>query len=139
MRSCIDAYNAHDAAAVAAMVTEEADIRDMAAGERFVGPAGVREFVEREWRDVASDARWELGQVLVDGEAFAAEWVTSGTKDRAGGGFPATGKPFEVHAVAVGRLREGKLAEARIYYDIAGLLVQWGLMPAPGAMAPTPS
>jgi len=93
MRSCIDAYNAHDTATVAAMVTEDADIRDMAAGERFVGPAEVREFVEREWRDVASDARWELGQVLVDGEAFAAEWVTSGTKDRAGGGFPPPVSP----------------------------------------------
>jgi hypothetical protein len=27
MRSCIDAYNAHDTATVAAMVTEDADIR----------------------------------------------------------------------------------------------------------------
>lgn len=57
----------------------------------------------------------------------------SGTNDGADPqhGLPATGHRFEIPGVTIGRMRDGKIAENKDYYNLAGYLMQVGLMPSP--------
>lgn len=47
-------------------------------------------------------------------------------------GIPATGKKAHVEYMDIWRVKDGKICENWVVMDIAGLLVQLGVMPAPG-------
>jgi predicted ester cyclase len=48
-------------------------------------------------------------------------------------GMPATGKSFEVDAIDMIRFRDGKILEHWGLIDMPAMIMQLGLMPAPGA------
>jgi steroid delta-isomerase-like uncharacterized protein len=131
------AWNAHDAAAVTGFMTDDVVYTDLGIGERVEGRTAVQAFVAGMETSLSSDYRLEMVRTLVDGDRFAAEWTLSGTNDRADAerGLPATGHRFEIRGVSVGRLVGGKIAENTDYYNLAGYLMQVGLMPAPEAAA----
>ena len=135
MRSYTDAWNAHDVAAVLALMTDDVVWIDTTLGERVVGAAAVREFLDTMETTLSTDYRMELGQGVSDGSSYAFEWTLSGTNDRADPvhGLPATNQRFQIPGVSIGRLREGRIAENRDYWNLAGYLMQVGLMPTPEA------
>jgi steroid delta-isomerase-like uncharacterized protein len=129
----MDAWNAHDPAAVAEHMTDDVVYVDLGVNERMDGRSAVREFMGAMETVFSSDYRLDFSRALVDGDSFAAEWTMSGTNDGADPqrGLPATGHRFEIPGVSIGRLRDGKIAENKDYYNLAGYLMQVGLMPAP--------
>lgn len=134
IRQYLDAWNSHDAARVVGFMTDDVRYADVALGESKSGAAEVQQFVESAEADFSSDYRFDAGQILVSTEdSYAVEWTMSGTNDRAdeARGLPATGRHFEVAGVSIGRLRGGKIIENRDYWNLAGYLMQVGLMPAP--------
>jgi len=48
-------------------------------------------------------------------------------------GIPATGRSVSVEAWTLDHYRDGQLTESRILMDVAGLLMQLGVIPAPAA------
>lgn len=129
----LDAWNAHDAAAVTSFMADDVVYQDFALGERVEGVAAVRAFVEGMETSFSSDYRFEPGSFVGDGEGYAREWTMVGTNDRAGSdpGLPVTGRTFRVPGVSVGRLRNGRIVENRDYWNLADYLQQVGLMPTP--------
>jgi steroid delta-isomerase-like uncharacterized protein len=63
---------------------------------------------------------------------MAAEWTVSGTHDRSSPELPATGEPFTIRGATIARLRDGKIAYNRDYWDMASFLAQVGILPPPG-------
>jgi steroid delta-isomerase-like uncharacterized protein len=131
----MDAVNAHDAAAVAGLMTDDVVYVDMGVAERLEGPAAVRDFYASMETTFSSDYRMDFSRALTDGDSYAVEWTMSGTNDcdDPKHGFPATGHRFAIPGVSIGIMREGKIAEHTDYYNLAGFLMQVGLMPALGA------
>lgn len=138
IRPYTEAWNAHDVEAVVGYMTDDVVYADMALGERVEGAAAVRELLAGMATGLSSDYRMELGQVVLTEDAYAVEWTMSGTNDRSDEerGMPNTGQRFSIPGVSVGRLRDGKIAENRDYWNLAGYLMQVGLMPTPEAAAP---
>jgi steroid delta-isomerase-like uncharacterized protein len=131
--SYMDAWTAHDAAAVVGYMTDDVVYIDLGVGERMDGRSAMSDFIASMQPNFSSDYRFDLGRVLIDGDSFAAEWTMSGTHDGEDEqrGLPATGRRSEIPGVSVGRLRDGKIAENKDYYNLASFLMQVGLMPAP--------
>ena len=48
-------------------------------------------------------------------------------------GIPATGRSVAVEAWTIDRYCDGRLVESRIIMDVAGMLMQLGVIPAPAA------
>ena len=130
----VQAWNTHDPAAVLGFMTEDVVFNDRALGERVTGTAAVRDTINEMVATFSSDFQLEAGElsVVTDG-TFAAEWTMSGSNDRADPrrGLPNTGRPFRIDGLSIGRLRDGKIAEERLYWNMAAYLVQVGLIPAP--------
>ena len=126
------AWNAHDPAAVTSFMTDDVVYEDVGVGQRMEGRSAVQAFIAGMESDVSSDYRLEMGHPLVDGDRFAQAWTLSGTNDRSDPemGLPATGHRFEIRGVSFGRLQEGRIAENTDYWNLAGFLMQLGLMPA---------
>jgi steroid delta-isomerase-like uncharacterized protein len=127
----LDAWNAHDAAAVTSFMADDVVYQDFALGERFEGVAAVHAFIQGMQTNFSSDYRFEPGSVVGDGEGYALEWTMIGTNDRADSdrGLPVTGRSYRVPGVSVGRMRDGRIVENRDYWNLADYLQQVGLMP----------
>ena len=129
VRSLFERFNAGDLDGAAALATDDFELVDMAAGQTFTGPAGLREWLAT-FRTALPDATTEIVHVIADGGRVAFEHVGRGTHDgplaTPSGEIPPTGE-----------VRDGRLARMTAYYDSATLLRQLGLMPAPAEQAMT--
>jgi steroid delta-isomerase-like uncharacterized protein len=133
MQRYLDAWNARDVDGVVGFMSEDVVLADMPLGDHVHGLAAARAFVARIMSAYSSDFRRQLGRLVVDdGTTYAFEFREIGTNDLAlpGGRFPATGRPFELAVVSIGRVRAGKIVEHRDYWDLIDYLRQVGLMPS---------
>jgi steroid delta-isomerase-like uncharacterized protein len=134
----IDAWNSHDPGKLLGCMTDDAVVDDRVLGERWQGREAIAAMLLDMDEHMSSDFRMDTGELVVaTDDTWAAEWTMSGTNDRAdeARGFPRTGRTFAVHGLSIGRLRNGKVAEDRIYWNLAEYLTQVGLMPEGPASA----
>jgi steroid delta-isomerase-like uncharacterized protein len=101
--SYLAAWNAHDSAAVARHMADDAIYEDVALGRVLHGPSEIASFVEEATRS-SSDFRFESVSLLTVGADYANEWVMLGTNNRERPGVPATGRSFRVRGASIGRL-----------------------------------
>ena len=134
--SYLAAWNAHDSAAVARHMADDAIYEDVALGRVLHGPSEIASFVEEATRS-SSDFRFESVSLFTVGNDYANEWVMLGTNDRERPGAPATGHSFRVRGASIGRLdTSGRIVENRDYYNPAELAKQLGIQ---GAAPPRPA
>lgn len=132
----LQAWNAHDGHAVAEWMAEDARYEDVALGEVHTGRADIAQWIDGMAAQFSSNYHFETVSAQQDGDAYAAEWVMSGTHDGPSGPLPPTGKRFSIRGVSVGVLEGGKIKSNTDYWDMAGFLGQIGMLPAPeGASA----
>ena len=128
----INAWNNHDAAAVGQFMAANATYEDLAAGRFHQGREAIEVFV-RATEDVSQDFQITLVSHQQNGDQYAFEWEMAGTNTGPGVSFPATHAPYRIRGVSIGRLDEnGRIQENRDYWNLASLLMQLGILPAPG-------
>lgn len=132
--SYVDACNRHDSQAVVDMMSEDIQVVDTAFGGLFEGREAVKALIDGMDTNLSSDYVFTLGKVVESGDSYSFEWVLSGTHDRSHPdlGIPATGKKFECPGVTIGVRTNGLITENRDYWNLAGFLIQTGLMPSLG-------
>jgi steroid delta-isomerase-like uncharacterized protein len=79
------------------------------------------------------DLRWTPQQMIAEDDVVMTFSIWTGTHNGAFLGLPATGRRVTVEAWTIDRFRDGQLVESRILMDVAGLLMQLGVIPAPAA------
>ena len=79
------------------------------------------------------DLRWTLHDTLVEGDRVMGFSTWTGTHEGEFMGIPATGRTATIQAWTIDRFRDGIFVESRIIMDVAGLLGQLGVLPAPQA------
>ena len=84
------------------------------------------------WRAAFPDARGQLVNRLISGSQAAGEIVWQGTHRGELNGMPPTGRAVRVQAAVFLEERGGKIARARHYIDVAGMMAQLGVAPGAG-------
>lgn len=69
--------------------------------------------------------------LLADGDRVITRWVSTGKHAGEFNGIPATGKDVRVTGISIDRIAGGKVAESWGEFDLAGLLMQLGVVPPP--------
>jgi steroid delta-isomerase-like uncharacterized protein len=77
------------------------------------------------------DLHWNLLDTIAEDDRIMTLSTWSGTHRGDFLGIPATGRTVTVEAWTLDRYRDGQLAESRIIMDVAGMLIQLGVLPAP--------
>ena len=81
------------------------------------------------------DLHWTLHDTVSEGDRIMTFSTWTGTHQGEFMGIPATGRSVLVEAWTLDRYRDGRLTESRIIMDVAGMLMQLGVIPAPAAEA----
>ena len=79
------------------------------------------------------DLHWTMHDAIVEGDRIMAFSTWTGTHRGEFLRIPATGRSVTVEAWTLDRYRDGRLTESRIIMDVAGMLMQLGVIPAPAA------
>ena len=102
------AINAHDAEAVAALLTDDTVFENTGPapdGVRIAGKAAVAAFWVK-WFAANPDARFEAEETIVTGDRCVVRWVYRKTRD---------GRPWHLRGVDVLTVRDGKIAAKLAY------------------------
>lgn len=127
-----------DAAGIAAVVAPDYMLHFFGYGE-IQGPEGLTGISSRV-RTLAPNAVCPVEEIVVEGDRAGVRWSCQGTIEGNLFGLPVNGKTFSVQVLSIVRVENGQVVEDWTAADVFGLLVQAGLVPAPGgATSATPS
>ena len=101
-------------------------------GETFKGPSGFKEFAQG-WVTAFSDARVEIQNQIASENAVVTEFFGRGTNDgpfkTPAGTIAPTRKKLDMRFIEVLTIKNGKVSEARAYFDTGTLMRQLGILP----------
>jgi len=103
-----EAFNRHDADAVASMLTDDTVFEDTSPapdGQRIEGKAAVSEFW-RGWFAKNSDAKFDAEEMIVSGDRAVVRWVYRKIRN---------GQPWHIRGVDVFTVRDGKVSAKLAY------------------------
>jgi steroid delta-isomerase-like uncharacterized protein len=89
------------------------------------GPMAFRDYYAA-IRSAVPDARYEVDDLIAEGDRVVVRWRLLGTHEGDFGGIPPTGKAIELKGIAIYRLESGMLMERWVVSDLHGLLVEIG-------------
>jgi len=125
-----DAFNQRDWETQAAMTAEHGTIVNMATGETLHGPEGAKQS-SQVWASAFPDAQVETTNIVADEHGAVVEFIGRGTQTgplpTPAGVIPPSGRPVELRFCSVNRIENGKVTEARLYFDVLGLMQQLGV------------
>jgi steroid delta-isomerase-like uncharacterized protein len=132
------AWNAHDIERSLAIYSDDIVWQDVGNPQPMHGKEAVRQYIQA-WFSAFPDIMITVTNRLVTEDQVAGELEFTGTN---GGplqfapgmpAIPATGKKANGKATYFVRIKNGKAVEVHTYPDTAGMMMQLGLMPMPGA------
>ncbi len=133
-----EAWNAHDIDESLALYSDDIVWQDVDIPEPLRGKEAVRQYVQG-WFSAFPDIKLIVKNCLVTEDQVAGELEWTGTQTgllQLGEGMPAlpaTGKKVIGKGTYFVRMKDNKAVEVHTYPDTAGLMIQLGLMPMPGA------
>ena len=129
----VDAFNAHDETALYAQ--HAADIKFNAPGGFKATKATDATAYAMTWLKAFPDGKMKVRSEITSGPWVVQEIVMEGTHTAPlaapTGAIPPTFKKVVGYGVQILRVEDGKIAEARIYFDQLDQLSQLGLLPTP--------
>lgn len=84
----------------------------------------------QEFTTAFPDAHIRIESCIGEGDQASTTWNLTGTHRAAFNGIPATGRKVQFAGIEFNRFVDGKIAEHRAQFDLAGLLHQLGATPA---------
>jgi steroid delta-isomerase-like uncharacterized protein len=112
-----DAYNCHDATAVARLYHADATHEDIAPGQPRRGPEAIANGL-RKFFECFPDAHWEPHAQLADHhDGRAVTYSLSATLQRPMGSFAAHGQRVSLRGVLVLELKDNLISRSMDYWD----------------------
>ncbi len=123
----ISSQASNDAGALNNDYAEGAVVEDSMHREPFVGRNAIMARKNIVFAS-ASDANITVTNRIVQGNQVTAEWVATGRHTGDLPGLPASGRSFSLRGVTVVVRHEGKIVRESLYYDVAELHHQLGMV-----------
>ena len=127
-RLWIEAFNAQDYAAERAFRSD--DFRAYISGSPTPLDNNAWSGFMREFTTAFPDAHITIQSCIGEADQTATTWTLAGTHRAPFNAVPATGRKVEIAGIEFNRFADGRIVEHYSQFDLAGLLVQLGAMPA---------
>jgi steroid delta-isomerase-like uncharacterized protein len=134
-RGNIDAFNAGDWERFRNTLAPDAIYDELATQRRLQRDDAVE--ASKGWKAAFPDSKGTITNAFASGDQVTLEVTWEGTQtgpmESQMGTIPPSGKPVRIPAVQVVTVSGDHIKETRHYFDLMGLLVQIGAVPAPAA------
>jgi len=132
LKDMVEAMNSKNIDQILSIYTDDCIVEDIGGGSTLKGKEEVRNFYEGLFT-AYPDFKVELQSKFASGNQVCGESIMSGTHKGKMPGMPIepTGKHWSVRGASVSELKDGKAYKSRIYFDMASILQQLGVMPGP--------
>ena len=132
----IASWNAHDVERAVAIFSDDVVWQDISSPQAM-NKDGIRQYLQG-WFSAFPDIKLTVTNRVVTEDQVASELEFVGTNSgdlqlAPGAAIPATGKTVHGRGTYFVRFRDGKPVEVHSYPDLAGMMMQLGLMPMPGS------
>ena len=128
-------WEALDPDRIAAAYAEDGARVDVATGQAQRGRAEIRAYLAAVF-GAFTGLSSTFSSAFAAGDRAAAEWVLAGTYTGQAPGFPpGGGEQLTIRGAAILELAGGRIVRDAEYFDVFGVLVQLGVVPAPDAGA----
>jgi steroid delta-isomerase-like uncharacterized protein len=132
----IAAWNAHDVERALAVFPDDVVWSDVS-NPQAMKKDGIRQYLQG-WFSAFPDIKITVTNRVITEDHVAAELDFAGTNSgdlqlAPGATIPATGKTVHGKGTYFVRFKDGKAVEVHSYPDLAGMMMQLGLMPMPGS------
>src|ERR1043166_6231450 len=101
---------------------------DLTGSKKRSGTEGVRD-----WLNSVLHAFPNIHYTLIDhvdsGERLVLHWLAEGNHHGSFLKIPASGKQVKINGISILKIENGKIREGRLFWDLAGVLRQIGLLP----------
>lgn len=126
-------FNKRDFGTGATLVDSKLQWVNIPFGTTYEGPEGYKAFLKM-WTAAMSDVRVEITNLIASGDWVAVEFNGKGTHQSGPligpkGPIPPTGKSIDLSFCEIFKIKNGKIALARLYFDAAAMMRQLGLLP----------
>jgi SnoaL-like polyketide cyclase len=112
-------------------MSENVRYEDVPSSSVFEGHDGIAAMCAGAFQ-MSSDLTFEIVTRQTNGQLYAFETLGTGTNTGAIGPIPGTGRPIELRGISIGSISpDGRVESHRDYWDMAGLLVQPGVLADP--------
>jgi steroid delta-isomerase-like uncharacterized protein len=134
----IAAWNAHDVERALAIFPDNVKWQDVSSPQSFDNKDAIRQYLQG-WFSAFPDIKITVTNRVITDEYVAAELdfvgTNSGALQMAPGApaIPATGRKVSGKGTYFVRFKNGQAVEVHSYPDVAGMMMQLGLMPMPGS------
>ena len=95
------------------------------------GPEGLKMAVSL-YRGAFPDMKITIDEQVAEGDTVVTRWTAVGTNTGELAGMPASGKPVTVTGMGIDHFKDGKIVSSWGIFDQFGMMVQMGVIPAPG-------
>ena len=110
---------------VEAYIAEVLNRGDMDAAEMLVGDETLRQRVAA-FRAAFPDLRVTTHELLAEGDLVAGHFTGGGTHRGVFEGCPPTGRPWTASCTAIYRVREARIVDFHVTWDLLALMEQLG-------------
>lgn len=125
-------WNTGDFARLADLFTPDYVRHDVYSTKSLHGVNALQEYM-RGLRDALTGFKLTFHEQAEASGQVWIRWTFAGAHTGPLIGIPATGKKVEVNGITISRLRDGKVAEERVYWDRLGLMQQLEQSAVPAA------
>ena len=130
-RQGFDAWNAHDSDSFVKLIADDFVSESDTLPIPLRGRDGARQSMQM-YIKAFPDLHFDIEQMIASGECVVTRWHATGTHKEELMGIPATGRRGDgIRGCTVAEYRGGKAVREWVYWDVATLLRQIGVMPAP--------
>jgi predicted ester cyclase len=127
IRAFVESWNSGDFERLGNLV-DEACTLTVSGQTMSMGPSSTRQIAEY-WRSAFPDWRFELLDLIAEGEKVVAYMPYTGTQTGPALDIPATGRKVRVSEIVIFRVVGGKIVEAWEVYDEYWMRRQLGVLP----------
>jgi len=132
-REAVEAFSTGDWERMRTTLAPDAVWEQVCTEDRLEGPDAIVE-LNRAWKQAFSDARGTVTNAFCADDTAVLEVTYQGTHDgdlqTPRGAIPPSGRQASVRAVLVVRMADGRITEARQYFDLLTILGQIGAAPS---------
>jgi steroid delta-isomerase-like uncharacterized protein len=131
VRTFVAAWNSGDLDRLGELMADDC-VLDVGGETVACGPTATRA-IATHWRGAFPDYRFDLLDLIGEGDKVVARMPFTGTQIGPLMGIPPTGRAVRVSEIVIFRVVAGKIVEAWEEYDDLGMRRQLGVLPAGGS------